>query len=138
VGQSAIIHKGTSTARASTTTRAPDPDLQFTNVPSGRYTIEGYLNPTALAGGFGWAFASAGTDLTTLAVQECGPGTFVFFRVTPTNPTGCASVSLYIVTFKGVINSSGGTTSIDWAQQTSNPGNSTLGFGSWMRITRMT
>ena len=42
-GFSAVINKGTTTGRTSVTAISPDPDLQFTNMPSGNYILHGYV-----------------------------------------------------------------------------------------------
>lgn len=141
VGQNALIMKGNTTSRASTTTLTADPDLQFTSIPLGQYNIESFIQFSgASAGGDNQDWAATAASFFDLNVVTLCSGTGLVTFVTATGQsTGCTSLTTTVnnIYQRGIANSLSGTLSINWAQNSSNATASALTNTSFLRITRM-
>jgi len=140
VGQVATVFKNVSTNRASTTTVAQDPDLKFTNLPAGTYSIELYLSPGSTGGtnGFKWALDAVASLCQGYGTGVVNGATYVLSSLScGTTNIGTISVEDELG-FKGMFITSGVTTqALDWAQVVSSATNTTLFRGSYMVLTRL-
>ena len=153
VGQSAYIVKGSNTSRNTTITPALDPDLQFTSVPAGHYTVQAHVAFNAGAGGIlSGPFTSA-----TFTTNNQSVGFGIGYAG---NPTCISSPTLSNISVQGShsgsIDCSGsnangftnwtsmdflptgsGTFGFDWSQSSSNGANTTVNSGSFIVLTRL-
>lgn len=141
VGQSFVIVKGTTTNRASTTTLTVDPDLQYTNMPSGVFALSGTIQFTSGGGGekinMGTTSNCTGGGLPSgsIVIATDPNATTINSNIT-TNVQ--SSVAGSYVTFSGIIQGGGNPPALCWAQNTTNAANTTMN-STWnfMRLTRL-
>lgn len=138
--------KPADTVRSSTNVPADDPDLVFTGLPLGKYTIDALLRiscTTTAAQGFRYQFngdvADPQSQLLTLmdvtgslamsSVRDCYAGDN--FPVT-------AAGTVYTIHAKGVITVilAGGKVAVQWAQQSSSANSTKLLAGSYFTLNR--
>lgn len=148
-----IIVKTSTTERASTTTFAIDPDLQFEGEAGATYLVEFNLIAAALAAAdikTQWAEPGDASGLRSVL----GPGSSAADSAAD-NITMRAGIHVFStsITYNGVRNSNangfviqewsvitmttGGTVGLNWAQVTSNATGTRVYAGSWMRVTRL-
>lgn len=146
VGATAQIMKTAQTARASNTVQTADPDLQFTNVPIGRYILkistEAEWNATTA--GFVSTVSNvsnlAGTVINQLDCTGTSTAATLFRSTLPalqTCQSTAASGFTHNLVEAGVLVSGVSTVSLNWAQNVSSPSASALDVNSYMQLTRL-
>lgn len=151
VGQSAIVKKPSNESTNTDTTLSDDTDLQFTSVPVGTYTLEGYIQvilATTTTQGFkylmsgsnvGYEIGNCILKSTTLPSQTNTIGAFGGTTIQLTGTHINAANTNHPLTCQGfaVISSSTGSIILQWAQSSSNANNTSVTDNSWLRITRV-
>lgn len=147
------IYRTTDLDRASTTTFAADPVLQATLAANAKYLIEVYMSYGALAAAdlktqwtvpagatgnrscFGPGSSASDSSATNIVVR-CNVSNFS--TSIPYEGVRNSQTNLTLAWETGMVTTTtGGTMSLDWAQNTSNATGSRMGAGSWMRVTRL-
>lgn len=149
VGMTASIAKGTTTNRASTTSTALDPDLQFTNVPLGTYLVTGAISETSGAGGLISTPVAVGTALLNVTSEESGVQVCGSTTIPTTGAVGngnsfvtgfnCPAANAAIMaSFTGnLVVTTAGSLGFSWAQNVSNAANTTINAGSVITLRRV-
>jgi len=156
VGQTAIIYKSAATNRASVTTTALDPDLQFNSLPAGQYQVTGHFVFTTGAGGMATTPFSSGAitggagsiinsgDYTGYSGGVCSWQTALVQTATQTShgvtAVQCSGSNTNVVanwTDLNVVPSVSTNFGLDWAQASSNVANSSINAGSWLQVVRV-
>jgi len=163
-GQPQTARKTADTQRAAVTTPAADPHLAFTVIAGAVYVLDGWIKydgPTAADLLLDWS-APSGTEGEWLG-WGVGHSPVISFNTTPAivsdsvqsrgypirtesndvtaaKSFGCLGVGTALtMELKATVRvgSTGGTYSLDWAQQTSDASNVTLFTDSWLRLLRI-
>jgi hypothetical protein len=138
VGQSAIIVKTTATSRASTTTLAMDPDLQFTAIAAGTYAVQASITFTAGAGGFKYEImpnnCSGSTSGGLVGTSQTATTTVQNVGINPQTFAGTGDTA----TLEGIQSSINVIYGVCWAQNSSSVANTNvLGLQNYIEITRI-
>jgi len=141
-----IVSKPSDTIRTATTTLADDPHLTFAGLANTVYAVEAvlYLNgPSAADWKFGWSVPAGATMLWGAVGEGSSKWSAGSSTVTPTalnteaDPdTGGAATGVCGRVLKGKvrIDATAGNVTLQWAQNTSNGGNSIVTAGSFLRV----
>lgn len=144
VGQTARVMKVAATNRASTTAITADPDLQFTNVPIGRYILRMGIDATFGGGGFQFTLSNvttAGSGVAIIPNNCTGASTAgvvgsVTLTATPIISCTVAANASYTLN-TGILVSALGTVSFNWAQAASNATPSAANPDSFLELVRL-
>lgn len=150
IGREISVYKTADTARASTTTRTPDPHLAVSLPANTTWVVDGYIKYMAstvadLSLAWDWPGDVSNATWSMHAPDTTATGDPSSLRVIETNTTGARAYGGYGSTtgIGGFINGSfetgptGGTFGLSWAQATSDPVATTLSRGSWLRFRRI-
>ena len=133
-GGSRWAYKAAATTRTATTTLTADPDLTLTVLADSLYKVEGVLDITT----------PAAADMDILLAVPSG----AVFSAVYSTPTGLVSwdgseATLAdpdgALTFNGIlsVSSTAGSATIQWAQTTSDAGDTVMESGSYMLLTKL-
>ncbi|WP_275462057.1 hypothetical protein [Streptomyces noursei] len=159
LGLPRFAYKATATDRASTTTRAADPDLTmnldanavylaefhlFIGGPAGGLMVTSWTVPTGAGGlrgvhGPSSVAAPVAGDSNTTAGDNV-PGRWGSHGFTTAITYGRRDVNtnlLYAIETGTLTTTTAGTLALAWAQSAANTTATRLGLGSWMRVTRI-
>lgn len=138
IGGTATIVKTAATNRASVTTFVADADLQFTNVPVGRYSLQLLSDFSGTgAGGSHWTYTGASSAANGDTTQDCA-GTLTMLNIGIGSAQLCASAGVTYWRSQVALNQTvSATVSFDWGQNSSNVANTVLAAGSYMILTRL-
>lgn len=134
------VAKAAGTARASTTTLASDPDLLFTSLAAGSYSFDATFYVTNAGGTASWKYGFlAGSAPTNSIVMCVAPGIAANGQNNwLTSPIAgnfaIPAASIGVQCFGSFVIGSITTMTFQWAQQVSDPANTTLNAGSYMHV----
>jgi hypothetical protein len=144
-----VAIKTSATSRASNTTPTADPHLQITLVANATYVVEGHLRasnangvgdirmtmsaPSGASGGWTVIGPSVGTstEFDTHRIKNWSFSSVAAFGFPNSDILGLP-LQAYVTT-----GASSGVLSIDWSQQVSDPTNTIMNIGSWLRARRI-
>ena len=139
----ATAKKTVSMTRNSTTTIANDPDLIFSMLANTKYAIRGKIFfETVAAADFKCRFSSGGSPTkVSLLIEEFNAGYYALENVFPTPTIISASTANFIsfVEFFGIVykEAADGNFVFQWAQNTSDAGDTTVLAGSYIEYMQM-
>lgn len=134
------IAKPSSTSRASTTTLAADPALLFTSVAAGSYSFDATFYVTNAGGtaSFKYGFLASGAPTNSIVmcsapgISSQGQNNWLTSPIAGNFAIPAASIGVQC--WGSIVLASPTTLTFQWAQQTSDPANTTLNAGSYMHI----
>lgn len=139
-GSDSYVSKPLGTARASTTVLANDPDLLFAAVAAGRYSFDGVLFVTNAGGtaNFKCGFLASGAP-TNSVIMLSAPGIAAqgqnnWLTVPIAGNFAIPAASIGIAMSGEIVLSAPTDLTLQWAQQVSDPANTTLNAGSYLHI----
>lgn len=139
-GGDTYVAKAANLSRASTTTLTSDPDLVFTSLAAGSYSFDAVFYVTNAGGTASWKYGFLAGSAPTNSIVTCmAPGISAFGQNNwLTSPIAgnfaIPAASIGVQCSGEFVIPSITTMTFQWAQQTSDPANTTLNAGSYMHV----